>query len=267
MADIEVTSTSERKARMSGLLWGKAKSGKSTFLTSLPGKKLFIMLDPDGEQSLPDRDDIHIIKLYEQPDDVIVRWLRDKGPSFLRKNEGQFDSVVVDSLSTYSAAALNEAIRAGVGAGKDFKPTLEAPGLAAYGARRQYINDMVSKVLRATSAVGMHCFFTAHEDEPDRDDKGTVLGITLTLSGKSINDVGLNVSEIWFLSNVGNTWKLAVAPCRSRSPMGSRILAMTGEPEFILKFDPEKGLDQPHSIATWFRQWEEGGRKKLPLPK
>lgn len=267
MAEIEITSSIERKSRMSGVIWGQAKCGKTTLLTSLPGKKLFVMVDPDGDQSLPDREDIHIVRLYEEPDDVILRWLTDKFPTFIRKNEQSFDSVIVDSLSTFGTAALNEAIRAKVGQSRDFTPSIEAPGLGAYGARTQYIGTMVSKVLRATSSVGIHCFFTAHEDEPDRDKNGVVLGITPTLSGKATNIVGLNVSELWFMSKADKKWRLAISPCRSRSPMGSRIFDVTGEPEFDLKFNPEKGLDQPHSIATWFQQWEAGGRKKLPLPK
>lgn len=269
--EIIVEDSATRKSRTSGILWGTAKCGKSTFLMSLPGKKLFIMLDPDGDQSLPDREDIKIIRLYEQPDDVIIRYLTKNMPTYLRKNEEQFDSVVFDSCSTLSRIALNEAINNEVGASSKgnnaFKPSLEAPGVAAYGARTNYIIDIINKNLRATGVVGMHCWFTSHEDEPKTDDKGSFLYITMTLSGKAINGIGLNVSEIWHMIFHDKKWELAIAPCHGKKPMGSRIFDVTGEPKFRLRFNPDLGPDQPHSIATWFQQWEEGGRKKLPLPK
>lgn len=228
------------------------------------------MLDPDGDQSIPNRDDVSIIRMYEQPDDVVIRYLTNNMPTMLRKNEQQFDSVIFDSCSTLSSMALNTAIKNEVGAssGKNsFKPSLEAPGLAAYGARTNYIIDIVNRNLRATSAVGMHCWFTSHEDEPKTDDKGSFLYITMTLSGKSINGVGLNVSEIWHMRMNDKQWHIAIANSRGKKPMGSRIFDVTGEPEFRLRFDPDKGPDQPHSIAKWFEQWEQGGRKKLALPK
>lgn len=269
MADLIIEQSTERKSRISGLLWGLAKCGKTTFLTSLPGRKLFVMLDPDGDQSLPDRDDIYIMRLYEHDDATVLRYLSDKLPTLLRRNEEKFDSLVLDSLSTLGQIALNEAIRTNVGASKksDFTPTLDAPGLTAYGSRTARTVDIVNKILRATGSVGMHCFFTGHEDTAEVDDKGNFLFITLTLSGKAISGVGLNVSEIWHMRHHDRKWHVSIAPCRGKQPMGSRIFDVTGAPEFELKFNPTLGVSQPHSVAMWFQQWVEGGRNKLPLPK
>jgi hypothetical protein len=263
---LEITESSERKSRMSGVIWGMAKCGKTTFLTSLPGKKLFVMLDPDGDMSIPNREDIFILRLYEQPDDVILRYLRDKLPAILRKNEGNFESVIVDSLSTLGLILLNEAIRTEVGGSKSFKPTIDAPGLAAYGSRTNNLVDIVNKILRATGSVGAHCWFTSHEDEAKTDDKGNMLGISMTLSGKATNGIGLNVSEIWHLSSHDKKWRLMIAPGRGRSPMGSRIFNVTKVIEFQLKFDPDAGLDQSHSLAKWYNDWIENGRHKLEVP-
>lgn len=267
MAEITIENSSERRSRMTGVIWGRAKTGKTTLLTSLPGKKLFVMVDPDGDTAIPDDPSISIMRLYEHDNGTVKRFLIDKLPTYLRKNEEGFESVVIDSLSTFGQICLEDAIASGVGAGRDFKPSLEAPGLAAYGARTQNIVKMVNANLRATGSVGMHCFFTAHEDEASTDDKGNLLGVTWTLSGKAINGIGLNVSEIWHLRMLNGKWTLSISPCRGREPMGSRLFDMTGDPEFQVKFIPEKGTDQPHSIATWYNQWVESGRKKLPLPK
>lgn len=264
--EAKVEAGSSRRSRTAGLLWGPPKCGKTTFLLSLPGRKLFVMLDPDGDQSLPDRDDVFVIRLYEHDDDDVIHYLRKKLGTFLKERKDDFDSVIIDSLSTLTRIALNEAIRKDVGAGRDFKPTLEMPGLAGYGARTNYIVEIVNTILRATSVVGMHCWFTSHEDEPKTNTKGEFLYITMTLSGKAITGVGLNVSEIWYMDFFDKKWRIAIAPIRGKKPMGSRIFDVTGNSEFQLKFDPELGPDQGHSIASWFKRWEEGGKKKLPLP-
>lgn len=265
MAELAPTKSGDRVSRTSGVLWGPAKVGKTTFLTSLPGKKLFVMVDPDGDQSLPDHPDIHVLNLYQEEDPVILRYATDKLGSLVRKMEP--DSVVFDSLSTFGQITLNEAIRKGIGKGREFDPTLDAPGQAAYGSRTARITDVVNKLLRATASVGAHCWFTSHEDTPETDKKGDIIGITMTMSGKAISNVGLNVSEIWHLRHSDKKWILSIAPNALKKPMGSRIFDVTGNPSFELKFDPTKFTNQPHSIATWFDAWVKGGRKKLPLPK
>lgn len=268
--EIIIENSETRKSRMSGILWGMAKCGKTTFTRSLPGKKLYAMLDPDGDQSIPDDDDISIIRLYDQPDDVILRYCEDKLPALLAKNEGKFDSFIFDSTTTFYQVCMNEAIRKGVGASsgpKGFTPTLDAPGLSAYGSRGARTVNVVNKLLRATSQSGMHCWFTTHQDEAKTDDKGNFLYITMMLSGKTINSMGLQVSEIWHMRNHDGKWFIAIAPCRGKQPMGSRIFDVTGQPEFELKFKPELGSDQPHSLARWYQQWVDGGKNKLPLPK
>lgn len=264
----EVEPSNERRSRMSGILWGLSKCGKTTLLTSLPGKKLFVMLDPDGDQSVPDREDVFILPVYRYSDAEIVRWTRDKLPSMLKANKEQYNSCIVDSISSFYLSALNHAIDEEVGASKKdgFIPSIEAPGLGAYGARGNYTIDMVQKVLRATANSGMHCFFTAHEDTPDVDLKGNFLGISPTLSGKTTNGVGLAVSEIWHLRADDGKRTLSIAPCRSRKPMGSRIFTTAGSPEFLVDYDITGDEHQVDSIATWFGVWEHSGRQKLPLP-
>lgn len=271
MADdfqIPIVKSKDRIGRSTGIIWGQIKTGKSTFLTSLPGRTLFLMVDPDGDESLADSDDLQTMNLFDHKDDEIIRMLEKRVPSHIIKHASEFDSVVLDSITTVNRIALNDAIAKGVGEGRDFVPSLDAPGQAAYGARTQHTVDVCAKLLRATAAVGKHMWFTAHEDEPKTNPKGEVLYTSVTMSGKAISAVGSLVSEIYHLRFRDGKWTLSIAPCRGRKPMGSRMFDVTGEfPEFRLQFDPELGADQPHSIATWFKQYVEGGRKKLPLPK
>lgn len=269
MAEITTTTSSERKSRTAGVIWGLPKCGKTTFLMSLPGNKLFVMLDPDGDNSLPDRDDIHIMRLYEHDDATIMRFLEDKMPTFIKQNADKYDSYIFDSTSTLYRILLNEAIRKKVGESKksNFEPTLDMPGLVAYGSRTNHLLNIINKNLRATSSVGAHCWFTSHEDEPKTNDRGETLYTTLNLSGKAISGMGLEVSEIWHMHLHDKKWFIQIKPCRGKQPMGSRIFDMTSESEFQLKFNPELGVDQNHSIATWYHQWLSNGKRKLPLPK
>lgn len=256
--------------RSTGILWGLTKCGKTTFLMSLPGRILYIMIDPDGDEVLPELPErIKTIRLYTYSDAEIIRMLEKNIPAHLVKNADDYDSCVIDSTTSIGRCALNVAIEEGIGASKreGFVPTLSAPGQAAYGARTQHIIEIVNKNLRATATVGKHCWFTAHEDEAKTSAAGDILHITMALSGKTINGAGLNVSEIWHMRlRDGEQW-LSIAPCRKRKPMGTRMFGIMGDSEFQLKYDPELGPDQPHSIATWFQKYQDGGRKKLSLPK
>ena len=267
MAEIAATPSSERKTRTAGVIWGLPKVGKTTLLTSLPGNKLFCMLDPDGDQSIPDRDDIHIMRLYEYSDADCMAFLENKMPTFIKNNAGKYDSYIFDSMSTLYRMALNDAIRKDVGGGKNFSPSLDTPGLAAYGSRTNHILNIINKNLRATSSVGAHCWFTSHEDEPKTNDKGEFLYITMNMSGKAINGLGLEVSEIWYMRQHDGKWYICIKPMRGKQPMGSRMFDVTTLGEFQLKFKPELGCDQDHSIATWYQRWLESGKQKLPLPK
>lgn len=267
MSELEVQPSSERQSRSTGILWGLTKCGKTTFLTSLPGKKLFVMIDPDGDESIPDRSDVSVLKVYQHPDDVIIRYMTTNLAALIKK--GEYDSVIIDSFSTLGQVALNETIRNEVGASKKegFKPSLDAPGLSAYGSRTSHLVNIANKALRATAAVGAHCWFTSHQDEPKTDIRGNPLYTTMTMSGKSINGIGLNVSEIWHMRFHDGKWFISIAPNRGKEPMGSRMFTILGSTEFQLKFDPSLGPDQPHSIARWFEMWIDSGRQKLSLPK
>lgn len=99
------------------------------------------------------------------------------------------------------------------------------------------------------------------------DAQGVVQYIGLLLSGKLPSHVGLNMSEIWHLSDIKRVRKLAVRPCRLHEPMKTRMFVTNKEPEFILKYDqsiPDE--EQEHTIAKWYEQWKEKGGKKLELP-
>lgn len=266
MSEIIIEKPEDKIRRMAGLIWSMAGAGKTTFLSSAPQPILFFMLDPGGADSIPENCDHRIVDLSEQPDDVTVRYLKDKAATLISKQE-DIKSVVVDSLTIYANRALNYAISQGVGESNKFKPTIEAPGLGAYGARRQYITHAVSNILRATALKHMHCFFTTHQDDGERNDKGEVIKYSMMLGGKAVNDAALQMGEVWWLRENDGKRFIAVRNCRMREPMKTRMFNAKQSAEFELKFDPLLGSDQPHSLTTWYNQWIANGRKKLELPK
>ena len=70
------------------------------------------------------------------------------------------------------------------------------------------------------------------------------------------------------MSETNKVRKFAHRPCRGYKPMKSRMFRADGDPEFIVKYDPDKPDEEnEHTLSNWFNQWKDGGGKKLELPK
>lgn len=269
MADeLIISAPADKVYRSTGILWGPPKVGKTTLLMSLPGKKLVINLDPDGTTSVAGREDMKMIDLSIYENTEIVGFMKAKVIQMIAESEefGEGDSVIFDSASSYNQAALQTAVKNGVGKSTQFTPTMEVPGLSAYGARTQYTIDAFSKLLKVTGRKKMHCWFTAHEDTPTTNKTGDFLFQSILMSDNAINQVGLQISEMWYMFDNDKKRTIAVRACRGHKPMGSRIFRMDSDPEFILKYDPDKPNTQLHSIETWWNAWLAGGKHKLELP-
>jgi len=264
-----VETTKNQQVRSTGILWSRAGAGKTTFLQSLPKPILFVMLDPDGDASLPESDDFLVLRMYEMADGNMMDAMHTDVPKYIQANGDKFASVVVDSLTILAEKGLNIAVKNNAGAGKNFKPTIEEPGQTAYGARRQYILRAVSNILKATAVVKKHCWFTTHEGDDRSNEKGQVISWTMMLGGKANNDVGLKISEVWYMEDVDDVRTVYLRPARNRSPMKTRMFdAEKKKSSFVLKYDPEADDEtQPHSLTVWIRTWQEQGRKKLALPQ
>lgn len=270
--ELEIKQPEAIAPRWTGILWGPAKAGKTTLLCSLPGKKLIINVDPDGYESVAFRTDYSVIDLsgYDHKDVIgagekvvpkKIEALDDFGPG---------DTVIFDSLSSYGWAALNTAILNNVGAGEkgsNFKPTIEAPGLSAYGARTNYQVAAMRQILKATTRKRMHCWFTAHMDTPTTNKQGDFLYQSMTLSDNGTTQVSLSISDIWFIDRDDKKTTIAIQPVRGRKPMGSRIFDQKGSPEFVSKYDIDIPDDeQPYSMSSMWRMYLAGNKRKLPTP-
>jgi hypothetical protein len=152
-----------------------------------------------------------------------------------------------------------------LGASKEFRPTMEHPGLSAYGGRNAIVLEVLTGLLRITAKHGVHLIATAHEADPVLNNQGVVQYITIMLGGKLVNNNTWRLSEIWYLSEDGDGRRLAVRPTRLRRPMKTRMFTGKGPPEFELMYDadlPDKGQ---MTIASLYDQWIKA-QGKIPIP-
>lgn len=262
---MQVQSSTDIKPRITGLIWGDAKAGKTTYAMTLPGKKLIINFDPDGFTSVAYRKDFDVIDLSQLDAQTAIEQGR-KAAAFIIENKGNYQSVIVDSLTTLAEAALGSAIAKGIGKSATFTPSLDAPGLAGYGGRNNAFNDVVSRVLRATAQANMHCFFIAHTDDPEYDKKGeNIVQQTMMLSSKMRNTSALKVSEVWHMTcSDNNTRTIYLAPFGVKKPMGSRMFDMKAVSKFTLTYDIDKtDAEQPQAICNIYDTWLSAGMVKI----
>lgn len=252
--------------RLVGVLWGDAKSGKTTYACSLPGKKLLINFDPEGFSSVAYRSaDVDVLDLSTMPATKSIQEAH-KVADFLYHNSETYGSVIVDSLTTMTELALHDAIHRGIGRGKGgFIPTIEEPGLTCYGARNSCVNMVVNRILRATGINKQNCFFIAHADDPEiAQDNKTIIQQTIMLSSKIRNVVCLKVSEVYHLSIDNGKRTVYIAPFGVKRPMGSRVFDTETFKRFTLTYDINKDDDaQGCSLSSIIHAWKEYGFKKL----
>jgi len=267
-----ITSSDTQAKRLTLLLWGMSGVGKTTLAATMPGRKLLLNLDPDGHISVSNRNDVDILDLSAlSTDDVLNKLKSDNNPLNLEEalKHGTYQSVILDSATSLSQRALENAVkqRLGASARSNFTPSMEAPGLAAYGGRNAILLTCIKGLLRVTGRYNCHCCIISHEDEPKISDAGEVLYITMMLGGKLVSNVSLQLSEVWFMSESSGEKKLAIRPCRSRKPMKTRMFVANSNPEFPVSFNPDLWEDLDNNpIAKWWNEWEKGGGAKLSLP-
>lgn len=260
---MDIQSSSDLKTRMVGVLWGDSGVGKTTYAGSLPGKKLIVNFDPEGFLSLAHRDDFDLIDLSVEN----AKSAGDKAQKvgdYIVANADQYESVIVDSLTTLAEMSLNHAIAVGVGKSKTFTPSLLTPGLSAYGGRNNVFNDVISRILRATGQKGLHCFMLAHAADPIQDESGNSIAQSILLADKMRTQTTLKASEIWHITESSKGRTIFLRPFGVKAPMKSRMFSTDQIDRFTLNYDPSKSdEEQPHSLLNIYKTWVEGGKQKL----
>jgi len=269
MTELTVQTNPKPTPRLAGLIWGNAKVGKTTYAASSPGKKYIINLDPEGYIAVDHRDDVEVWDYSDQEPKRVIDFFTTKlGTRIDQSDAKPGDTFIFDSITVMNQHGLMTAIANGVGESRSFKPSIEMPGLAAYGARTQYLIHSMQPVLRATRRKGCNIWFIAHEDTPERNDKGDFLYQSILMSDNAINQTSAAISEIWRMSvGTSNNREVFIRQTNLYKPMGSRIFRMDEGSSFKLKYDIDKpDLDQPHSIASLWQKYLDGNGQKLHAP-
>lgn len=256
-----VQTTSPDNSRISLLLWGMAGCGKTTLAATAPGKKLWILFDPDGTLVLQGRKDVLVLDLSGEKHSIIERFKLDDPFNMERMliDHPEIETVVVDSVTSLTLLATENAVHHVKSA------TIENPGVKGYGHRSALVLRACVSLMRLTKRLNRNIILIAHEDTPTTNDDGVVMYISVSLSPKMTNNVGMQLSEIWWMSDTGKERRIAVRPVRSRTPMKSRMWDVSGSGEFIWRYDAAKW--EGPGISDWFEMWKNNGGKKLPLPK
>lgn len=268
IAGLPVASASDAVTRFSGLFWGPSGAGKTTWACSAPGKKLLINFDPDGFKSVAYRDDVDVLDLSDQGHKILEK-LRGDDPLKLSEHLANYDTVILDSVTSLSQLALERGVALAASNTSGGTPaTLEFPGLQGYGARTTVSVAALKSLLRVTGRYNKNFIAITHEDDPTTDAKGNTLFISMMLGGKIKNNVALQISEIWFIQDTDKGRRVLVRPARGRQPMKTRMFKSEIGPEFTLTFDANKpDAGQPGAISELYKQWVDGGKVKINFPK
>lgn len=259
--------------RMAILLWGLATVGKSTFAATAPGHKLWLSFGDNEHVSVAHRKDVTVAPLHGLSLDDLFKHAQNDDPFGLDKalaeNE-HIHTVVADSLTAVTFRALQKAVRDGVGSSRSFTPTMQQPGMSAYGGRNGIVLETVTGLLRVTAKHGVHLILTAHEADADvkKDERGNDIidYITVMLGGQLMNNMTYRLSEIWYMSEAAGKRMLAVRPTRRRRPMKTRMFSHRDDPEFELEYDADKPDKGQQTIQMWYDQWSESGYEKIHVP-
>lgn len=269
LGNVALTTSENVPLRIALLLWGPSWSGKTTYAATAPGKKLVISLEPDGLNAIAHRTDCYFHKIDHLSLRELFNELQSDNPlgldDFLSSNP-EVETVIFDSATALAYRALQHAVKGGYGRSRDFTPTMEAPGLAGYGARNGIVLECLTGLLKVTAKHNRHIVITTHEDDPKIDKEGIIIAITMVLGGKLVTGFGWRLSEIWHMQLIGKTRYLTVKPHGVRAQMKTRMFDYSGPARFVLNYNSEKPEDkQKDTIAAFFHQWEQsGGRKLLP---
>lgn len=277
---IEALQGDQSPSRIAVLLWGPAGAGKTTFAGTAPGLKLWFSFGDNEAAPVSKRKDVQIADVSKLSYSELFNQCQNDNPfgldKILSENE-DIASVIVDSATAIAYMALQKSVLGEKnGAGRNFTPSMSAPGIAAYGGRNAIVLETLSGFLRVTAKHNVNIIVTAHEDDPTMKQENVAGKMTdiidyigIQLGGKLVNNMTWRWSEIWHLRDVNDVKKLTIRNYGQRRPMKTRMFTTRDKfPVIDLNYDPDKADDAKGqmTIAGWHEAWLDGGRQSLPIP-
>jgi hypothetical protein len=224
-----------------------------------------LSFDPDGEASLSNRHDVHVMQLYKQNPRTVVSELKKTDPYTLTKFLDQYPgigTIIFDSMTMFANMALLEAVDKNRSGRNTI--SLEQPSMAGYAYRNSVVLQVAHNMLALTARLGRSIIFTTHEGSPELDDAGNVQSITMILSTNLANQIGLRISEVWHLRDVdGKERRISVRPHLRMKPMKTRMF-LADRPDFVWRYNAD--TDEGQTINEWWRAWQANDGNKIPLP-
>jgi hypothetical protein len=257
--------------RLSMMIWGRAGTGKTTLACTAPGRKALINFDPDGASSIVGMKNVTVFDLAHKVTQLGPNF-KDADPLQLEKVIENFDTIIVDSVSSIAESTLARGISITKGA------TIERPSPGAYQARNNLAIEFVRNMLALTAKYDKNFICIAHEGAPNKNDDGSVIEYTLSLGGQLPQQLAMRMNEIWYLYETEKTppqKKLLVRQARLRTPVKSRMFDASKFPEFVWSFDINNTASESNmTIDRWFTEWlnmnsentEEHSLRKIPVP-
>jgi AAA domain len=268
----------DANVRLSMLLWGGVGSGKTTWAATAPGDKLWLSFGDSEHVSVSGRGDVYVMDLSSVSPDEVFKHGIGASPFGLDKQlyeRKNIKTVVCDSLTAIQYLGLQKAVSDGIGAGKGFTPTMQAPGRSAFGGRNQNLLGVMKSLLSVTGKHKVNIIFTAHENDPvtrlDARGVESIEYIGMSLGGQLVNNVSAQISEIWNLRQEPGGKRNRIVTTRvsgMRKPMKTRMFSQKGESSFILNYDPDKHNGDPGqtTIASFWEQWQKNGMRRILVP-
>jgi len=272
---VQTQTKDDISTRLALLLWGAATCGKSTLAATAPGHKLWLSLGDNEHTPVIHRDDVTVANLSGLSYEDLFKHGQNDNPfgldQILREHE-EIATVVVDSATALTFRALQKSVSKGVGASRTFTPTMEQPGISAYGGRNAIVLECLTGILKVTSRYNVHVIVTAHEADPvmkTENNKEVIDYISLQLGGQLVNNMTWRLSEIWYMSQESGAQgrrRLAVRATRFRRPMKTRMFSGKGPAEFFVEYDADKPDDKQMTIASMHNKWVDNGYQKIDVP-
>ena len=277
LGNFKITNAEDSPSRLAMLIWGDAGCGKTTLAATAPGKKLWILFDDEGLSSVVGlrkqhegretalNNEILVLDLSHERNNIIDKFKRDDGlglGKILEDDSIGIDTVVVDSVTRLSQMALEHSVASGIHKGA----LIERVSPGAYGGRNALMLRMFVDIMNVTGKYNKNVIFISHEAAPSTNDDGAVTSITMMLGGQLPQLTTQKLGEVWYMKDTAKGRKLFLRPYQYYRPMKSRMFDLSGPSEVEWKYDIDNP-DPKFEIATWYKEWKDGGGKKITVPK